>query len=127
MAPFVGLQRHLEMNDIETFDLHRSRIPTALFKSIVCDIDVMQVQYGPPFEHETEEVRSRFLSPVSVSHFSDHQRTQTSTLRSLTALLLYLALLLGTGLNLPSRVVSPPKAGWSITSRQLIVPSQFFL
>jgi hypothetical protein len=61
------------MNDIETFGLHRSRIPTGLFKSIVQDIDVMLVQYGPPVEHRTEEARSRFLSPVSASHFSDHR------------------------------------------------------
>jgi len=53
------------MNDVETFYLHRSRIPTALFKSIMEDIDVMLVQYGPMIEHETEEARSRFLSPVS--------------------------------------------------------------
>jgi hypothetical protein len=59
--------------DIEFFDLYRSRIPTALFKSIVQDIDVMLVQYGPPINHETEEARSRFLSPVSTSHFFDHE------------------------------------------------------
>jgi hypothetical protein len=55
------------MDDIGTFDLHRSRIPTALFESIVQDIDVMMVQYGPPIKHRTAESRSRFLSPVSAS------------------------------------------------------------
>jgi hypothetical protein len=55
------------MEDIETFDLHRSRMPTTVFKSIVQDIDLMLVQYGPPIDHETEEVRSWFLSPVSAS------------------------------------------------------------
>ena len=58
------------MNDVKTFHLHRSRIPTALFKSIIEDIDVMLVQYGPMIEHQTEEARSRFLSPVSASQFS---------------------------------------------------------
>jgi hypothetical protein len=72
IAPFVGLQPGLDMDDIETFDLHRSRIPTALFESIVQDIDVMIVQYGLPVQHRTKEARSRFLSPVSVSRFSDH-------------------------------------------------------
>ncbi len=62
IAPFVGLQPNLKMKDIKTFSLHRSRIPTKLFKSIVQDIDVMMVQYGPPNEHFTEEARSRFLS-----------------------------------------------------------------
>ena len=33
----------------------------------------MMVQYGPPIEHQNEEARSRFLSPVSASHFSDHR------------------------------------------------------
>jgi hypothetical protein len=112
IAPFVGLQPNLNMNDIEPLGLHRSRIPTKLFKSIVQDIDVMMVQYGPPIEHFTEEARFRFLSPVSASHFSDHQRTQTFTLRSITALLPSLALHLGMCLNLLSRVVSLPKAGW---------------
>jgi hypothetical protein len=43
------------LRDIGTFELNRSRIPTALFKSIVQDIDMMLVQYGPPTDHETEE------------------------------------------------------------------------
>jgi hypothetical protein len=67
IASFVGLDAGLKMSDINTFELHRSRIPTALFKSIVQDIDIMLVQYGPPIEHETEEARSRFLSPVSAN------------------------------------------------------------
>ena len=65
IAPFIGLDPNFKLHDIEFFDLYRSRIPTALFKSIVQDIDVMLVQYGPPINHETEEARSRFLSPVS--------------------------------------------------------------
>jgi hypothetical protein len=99
------------MRDSETFDLHRSWIPTALFKYIVQNIDVMQVQYGPPIQHKTEEARSQFLSPVSMGHSSDHQQTQTFTLRSLTILLLYLALLLGTCLKLQSRVILLPNTG----------------
>jgi hypothetical protein len=67
MAPFVNLQPSEGLRDITTFELHRSRIPTTLFKSIVEDIDMMLVQYGPPMDHETEEATSRFLSPVSAS------------------------------------------------------------
>ena len=55
IAPLVGLSPYRHTNDIEAFDLRRSRIPTALFKSIVEDIDLMLVQYGPPIEHCTEE------------------------------------------------------------------------
>lgn len=64
MAPFVGLDPDQMMNDITTFDLYRSRIPTPLFKSIVQDMDVLLSQYGPPDEHETEEATSRFFAPV---------------------------------------------------------------
>jgi hypothetical protein len=59
------------MRDIESFSLHRSRIPTALFKHIVQDIDIMIAQYGLPVEHQTDEATLRFLSPVSASHFSE--------------------------------------------------------
>jgi hypothetical protein len=52
------------MNDIATFDLYRSRIPTSLFRSIVQDMDILLSQYGPPVEHETEEATSWFLAPV---------------------------------------------------------------
>ena len=64
IAPFVGLDPNRNMHDIATFDLHRSRIPTSLFKSIVQDMDVLLLQYGPPVEHTTEEATSRFLAPV---------------------------------------------------------------
>lgn len=67
IAPFVGLEPDRNMKDIDIFHLHRSQIPTALFKSIVQDIDIMLLQYGPPIEHETEEASSRFLSSVSAT------------------------------------------------------------
>jgi hypothetical protein len=108
------------MNNIKTFKLKRSRIPTALFKSIVRDIDIMLVQYGPPIEHETEEARSRFLSPVSARQLFIRQSKSKFALRSLTVLSLYSTLLLGIFRSLFSKVVSLPKAGWSITSRHLV-------
>lgn len=61
---FVGLEAHRNLRDIATFDLYRSRIPTSLFRSIVQDMDVLLHQYGPPFEHATEEATSQFLAPV---------------------------------------------------------------
>jgi hypothetical protein len=64
VAPFIGLDPSKALRDIETFHLHRARIPTDLFKSIVKDLDVMLMQYGTPPEHLTEEARSRFFSPV---------------------------------------------------------------
>jgi hypothetical protein len=64
VAPLVGLDPGNELSDIGTFEIHRSRIPTHLFRSIVIDMDIMLMQYGAPPEHKTEEARSRFFSPV---------------------------------------------------------------
>lgn len=64
IADRVGLRDELALKDIQTFVLRRSRIPTDLFKSIVMDMDVMLMQYGPLPDHQTEEARSRFFSPV---------------------------------------------------------------
>ena len=65
IAPFVGLTPLLNFADVPSFDLHRSRIPTALLKDIVTDMDILLVQYGTMIDHTTEEARSRFLAPVS--------------------------------------------------------------
>ncbi|KAM6492127.1 hypothetical protein JOM56_011851 [Amanita muscaria] len=62
-APLVGLHPGKELRDIGTFEIHRSRIPTHLFRSIVIDMDIMLMQYGAPPQHKTEEARSRFISP----------------------------------------------------------------
>ena len=73
IAPFVririvGLDPNRNMNDIATFVLHRSRIPKSLFRSIVQDMDVLLLQYGPLVEDTTEEATSRFLAPVRRSN-----------------------------------------------------------
>ena len=121
IAPFVGLAASRRMNDIDTFELHRSRIPTALFKSVVEDINLMMTQYGPPGEHQTEEARSRFLSPVSTRQlFTRHSRS-IFALRSSIVLSLCSTLLLGTCPNPFLRVASSTKAEWSITSRPLVL------
>ena len=64
------------MMDIKTFELHCSCIPTTLFKSIVQDLDLLMVQYGPPIMHQTEEARPRFVSPVSASQLFTQQSRQ---------------------------------------------------
>ncbi|KAF8325768.1 uncharacterized protein EI90DRAFT_3146606 [Cantharellus anzutake] len=64
VAPSVGLHPFGELNDIGTFEIHRCRIPTNLFKSIVMDMDNMLIEYGAPFDHETDTARSRFISPI---------------------------------------------------------------
>ena len=46
--------------------MHRARIPNALFKEIIEDIEVVMKQYGPTSDHQNEEARSRFLAPASV-------------------------------------------------------------
>jgi len=47
-----------------TLELHCSRIPTDVFRSIVVDMDIMLMQYGPLFQHKMEEATFRFFSPV---------------------------------------------------------------
>lgn len=50
---------------MKTFEIHRARIPTFLFKEIVEDIDIAMNQYGEPVDHNNVEARSRCLVPVS--------------------------------------------------------------
>ena len=68
IAPFVGLDPLRNLGDAPLFDLRRSRIPTALFRDIVMDMDVLLIQYGTLQNHTTEEARSRFLAPVSIPY-----------------------------------------------------------
>ncbi|KIL59239.1 hypothetical protein M378DRAFT_1068410 [Amanita muscaria Koide BX008] len=64
IAPFVGLDPLWNLSDAPLFLLRRSRIPTALFRDIVMDMDVLLTQYGNFENHTTEEARSRFLAPI---------------------------------------------------------------
>ena len=65
IAPFIGLDPIRNLGDAPSFTLRRSRIPTALFRDIVGDMDVLLIQYGSMQSHTMEEARSRFLAPVS--------------------------------------------------------------
>jgi hypothetical protein len=62
IAQLVGLDPLQNLKDIGTFNLHRPRVPTHIFISIVEDIDMLLIQYGPPYEHKTAEATSLFLS-----------------------------------------------------------------
>jgi hypothetical protein len=66
IAPFVGLDPigQIWLCDAPRFNLHRSRIPTSLFKAIVEDMDILLTQYGNLRCQATEEARSCFLAPV---------------------------------------------------------------
>ena len=70
IAPRVGLDNLLKGNDMHTFDIHRARIPTPLFKAIVEDLGIVMNQYGEPRDHKNEAARSRFLAPVSAQSAS---------------------------------------------------------
>ena len=65
IAPRVGLQFELAGRDMPTFNIHRARIPSSLFKDIIGDIQIIMKQYGEPIRHKNEAARSRFLAPVS--------------------------------------------------------------
>lgn len=62
----MGLEPSLRLRDAPTLEMHRARIPNALFKDIIGDIEIVMKQYGPPMDHKNEEATSRFLAPVSV-------------------------------------------------------------
>jgi len=64
IAPFVGLDPREELGDATFFDLHRSRIPTSLFRAILEDMNIMLIQYGNMQRQTTEEARSRFIAPI---------------------------------------------------------------
>ncbi|KAH9002125.1 hypothetical protein EDB86DRAFT_2901409 [Lactarius hatsudake] len=64
IASFVGLDHVLRFTDVTMFELHRSRIPTTLFRDIVLDMDVLLIQYGDLQEQSNEETRSRFFAPI---------------------------------------------------------------
>ncbi|KAN0133984.1 hypothetical protein V8E53_008202 [Lactarius tabidus] len=66
IAPFVGLDPigQIWLCDAPRFNLHRSRIPTSLFKAIVEDMDILLTQYGNLRCQATEEARSCFLAPI---------------------------------------------------------------
>jgi len=96
MASFVGLDPWHQFSDVETFDLHRARIPDALFKDILQDMDIMLMQYGPPNEHKTEEAKSRFLAPVKKMPLMPQTCKVLTIYRSSIAWCLCLDLPLGT-------------------------------
>ena len=50
---------------MKTFEIHRARIPTCMFKKIVEDVDIAMYQYGEPLDHNNVEAGSRCLAPVS--------------------------------------------------------------
>ena len=61
---FVGLEPWHKFSDVKTFELHCACIPDELFKDVLQDMDIMQMQYGPPNVHKMEEARSHFLTLV---------------------------------------------------------------
>jgi hypothetical protein len=65
-APLVGLDPLWNLGDAPLIDLHPSQIPTALFRDIVTDMDILLIQYGTLQDHTMEEVGSCFLAPVSI-------------------------------------------------------------
>ena len=43
IAPTVGLDPLLKGNDMQAFDIHHACIPTALFKAMVEDLDIVEI------------------------------------------------------------------------------------
>jgi len=89
IAPRVGLESTLAGYDMPTFGIHRARIPTYLFKSIVGDLEIVMNQYGEPRGHKNEEARSRFLAPVRSKNLLCCSFTHASTSSSIARLLFF--------------------------------------
>ena len=49
VAPLVGNNPVMNLRDIGTFQIHRSQIPTDLFKLIVTDMDMMLLLFVQKF------------------------------------------------------------------------------
>ncbi|OJD11012.1 hypothetical protein AJ78_08130 [Emergomyces pasteurianus Ep9510] len=64
IAPFVHLSAELAGSDIQRVEVCRSRIPDAMFREIVTDVDESLTQYGPLEDHDNEETRSRFFAAL---------------------------------------------------------------
>ncbi|KAG1731109.1 uncharacterized protein EDB91DRAFT_1058963, partial [Suillus paluster] len=64
IAAFIGLDSLWKFSNAPSFELCHSQIPTAFFKDIVMDMDVLLIQYGTLQDHTMEEARSCFLAPI---------------------------------------------------------------
>jgi hypothetical protein len=75
VAPRVGLDPDRLMEDIGTFELHRSRLPTSLFETIVMDMDgIMGTECGPPLEKWTVRASSKSFAPVRIIYITLSRR-----------------------------------------------------
>ena len=101
IAPFVGLDPLRNFGDAPLFDLRRSRIPTALFRDIVTDMDVLLIQYGTLQNHTTEEVEITFPRSCEYPCYITARITEFKkiSIRSSIACWLSLAVLSGTRQN----------------------------
>ncbi|EPS43101.1 hypothetical protein H072_2928 [Dactylellina haptotyla CBS 200.50] len=61
MAQRVHLDPHAMVGDAPTFQVHRARIRSLDFRSIVQDFETLGNQYGPPADHLSEAGRSRYI------------------------------------------------------------------
>ena len=64
IAPYVNLSAERAGSDIQRVEVFRSRIPDAMFREIITDVDESLTQYGPLDDHDDEETRSRFIASV---------------------------------------------------------------
>ncbi|KAK6334050.1 hypothetical protein TWF696_002554 [Orbilia brochopaga] len=62
MAQRVHLDPHAMVGDAPTFQVHRARIRSTDFRTIVQDFETLGNQYGPPADHLSEAGRSRYIS-----------------------------------------------------------------
>jgi hypothetical protein len=69
VAAIVGLDPYQDLMDANTFELHRSYIPAAVFTSVVKEMAMVPVN-GPSLRHGTEKATSQYLTHVRTSQFT---------------------------------------------------------
>lgn len=77
-APKVGLEPVRLGHGIPTFDMQRARLPDDLFRDIIQGLRMAAHQYGTPYQHRNEGVRSRYISAVRACRPSNIHLTNTS-------------------------------------------------
>ena len=71
IAPYIHLSAERAGSDIQRVEVFRSRIPDAMFREIITDVDESLTQYGPLDDHDNEETFTVYCRCM-LTFFSDY-------------------------------------------------------
>jgi hypothetical protein len=83
IAPMMGVSLDLPFPcpDSPSFVVKRARLPERKFKAICDRVQMVVMEYGPPFSAGNEETKSRFLAPVSRTATRTHSPSSIQHVR----------------------------------------------